>query len=236
MRLPEFSGYGAGRLVEARPAAEAQAMLTIAPRPDFAAAHARSGQFCKMRVDGEEGIFAMFSAPGEAPLRFLVRVGNPEGGEAADRLSALPPNTPIEITLPAGDGFALEAARGRDLYFVATGTGVAPVRAAIEEVLRTREAYGALALDHGVRSERHLAIGDDIARWRAAGVDVRISYSEVGDDGVPHGRTVQDSLRMRRADLSNAAVIAVGQPEMLESLLQECVGMGGDPEMFLKNI
>lgn len=236
MDLPEFSEYRPARLLEAREAAIEQAWVTVEPPAGFARAHRHAGQFCKVRVDGEEGIFAMFSAPGESPTRFLVRVGSFEGGEAADRLASLPPGAAVEMTLPAGDGFALSRVRGRDVYFVATGTGVAPVRAALEEVLARREDYGALFLDHGVRSPAHLAIGEDIARWRAAGVDVRVCYSEVDAEGAVHGETVQASLRVREPDLSNAAVVAVGQPEMLEELLADVVALGGDPELFLKNI
>lgn len=236
MKLPEFSDYGRGRVVETRAIAAEQALVTVDPRDDFAAAHTRAGQFCKMRVDGEEGIFAMFSAPGETPLRFLVRVGNPDGGEAADRLAELEAGAEVGITLPAGTGFDLDRARGRDVYFVATGTGVAPVRAAIEQVLRERTAYGVLALDHGVRSAAHLAIGDDIERWRRAGVEIHVCYSEIGDDGALCGETVQDALRGRGPDFANAAVVAVGQPAMLESLLSQVVALGGDPELFLKNI
>ena len=236
MNLPEFSDFGRARVIEARPLAAEQALITVEPRADFAEAHLRPGQFCKMRIAGDEGIFAMFTAPGETPLRFLVRVGNPFGGEAADRLAELEAGAEIEITLPAGTGFALERARGRDVYFVATGTGVAPVRAAVEHILRERDAYGRLALDHGVRSEAHLAIGDDIARWREAGVDVRVCYSDLDADGVLHGETVQEALHARRPDFRRAAVVAVGQPAMLEGLLQEIVGLGGDPQLFLKNV
>jgi ferredoxin-NADP reductase len=234
--LPVFSPFAPARLVSARPAATAQATLIVEPREGFVAAYRRPGQFCKMRLGDAEGVFAMFSAPGAPLLRFLVRVGGPDGGDAADRLAEQPDATPIEMTLPAGEGFALERARGKALYFVATGTGVAPVRAAIEAVLAERGAYGAIHLDHGVRSQAHLAIGDDIARWRAAGVDVRVVTSELLHDGRLRGVTVQESLRARVPDLSDAAVVAVGQPQMVESLRAEVLAMGGAPELFLTNL
>ena len=236
MLLPIFSSYAKARLLSARPVAAEQATLLIEPREGFVAAYRRPGQFCKMRIGDAEGIFAMFSAPGAEPVRFLVRVGGPDGGEAADRLSEQPDGTPIEMTLPAGEGFPLERARGRDLFFVATGTGVAPVRAAIEAVLEERDAYGAICLDHGVRSEAHLAIADDIARWRAAGVDVRVVTSELMADGRLRGVTVQESLRSRMPDLTQAAVVAVGQPQMVESLRSEILAVGGRPELFLTNL
>ncbi len=236
MRLPSFTELAPATLLRSRPAAAEQAFVDVLPPDGFAEAYERAGQFCKIRVEGVEGIFAMYSAPGEPGARFLVRVGNPEGGEAADALAASPDGAPIEMTLPAGVGFALEQARGRDLFFIATRTGIAPVRAALEQVLLHRDDYGAISLDHGLRSEAHLAIADDVARWREAGVDVRIHLSMPSADGSVRGTTVQAALRERRPDLRNAAMVAVGQPEMLESLLEEVVYLGGDPELFLKNI
>jgi NAD(P)H-flavin reductase len=233
--LPEFSALVPARSIRAWPAAAEQAFVQVEPPPGFAEAYERPGQFCKIRVGGHEGLFAMFSAPREPGVRFLVRVGNPDHGEAADALAAAHDGAPIEMTLPAGEGFQLELARGRDLYFVATGTGIAPVRAALETVLADRGSYGAITLDHGLRSEAHLAIAEDVARWRELGVRVHVHLSTPDATGV-HGVTVQDALRVRRPDLSHAAVIAVGQPEMLASLLADVVALGGDPELFLKNI
>jgi len=237
MILPEFSALRPAVLSSARVAASGQVVLEVHPPAGFVEGYERAGQFCKIRVEGCEGIFAMLSAPGERLARFLIRTTSPEGGEAADRLALLPDGAPIEMTLPAGGGFGLERARVRDLYFVATGTGVAPVRAALEAVLAERDAYGELTLLHGVRSDAHLAIRDDIARWRAADVDVRICFSQpTVDASTPAGLTVQAALRAHGPDLSGAAVVAVGQAEMLEALLAEVVTLGGDPELFLKNI
>jgi NAD(P)H-flavin reductase len=234
VKLPTLSDLAPARLLRARSAASEQAFLDVEPRPGFLEAYARPGQFCKMRVGEHEGLFAMYSAPGE-PLRFLVRVGNPDRGEAADAMAASPDGTPIVMSPPAGNGFPLELARGRDLYFVATGTGIAPVRAAIEVVLADRSSYGAITLDHGLRSEGHLAIADDVARWRAAGVTVHVHLSTPDVNSV-HGVTVQGALLARRPDLSNAAVIAVGQNEMLAALRDDVVAMGGDGAFFLTNV
>lgn len=234
MKLPSFSALAPARLIRARPAASEQAFLDVEPPPGFLEAYARPGQFCKIRIAELEGLFAMFSAPGE-PLRFLVRVGNPDHGEAADAMAASPDGTRIDMSLPAGEGFPLERARGRDVCFVATGTGIAPVRAAIEVVLADRGSYGAISLDHGLRSKSHLAIGDDVARWRQLGVEVHVHLSTPDASGV-HGVTVQDALRARRPDLSNAAVVAVGQNEMLAGLLDDVLALGGDRSRFLTNI
>jgi len=226
--------WAPAHLISASPAAAEQVWLDVQPPDEFVQAHTRPGQFCKIRVAGEEGMFAMLSAPGDAP-RFLVRVGNPKGGKAADALAALASGTAIEMSLPGGAGFGLEAARGADLRFVATGTGVAPVCAAIDHVLRRRGDFGAISLDHGIKSEAHLAIGEHIARWRTQGIEVRVSYSALDENGAVVGTTVQQALKAACPDLSGSVVVGVGQSGMITSLRQVVTECGGDPDSLLTN-
>lgn len=240
MPLPTFSAYAPSHLVSRRPVATDQLVIELSAAPRALDQFALPGQFCRVRVttdEGEahEGIFAMLSAPAERALRFLIRTPNPEGGEAADALAQLAVGAPVEITDPAGDGFALARARGRDLFFVATGTAVAPVRSAIEHVLATRADYGALSLDHGLRSPGHLAIGDDVERWRAFGVDVRLHYSTPEPDGTVRGVRAHDVALERARDLSRAAFVAVGQPAMVGELRELVAMRGGDPALVLHN-
>lgn len=240
MALPAFSAYGSAHLAARTPVATEQMVLELEGREGALEAHVRAGQFCRVRVvlasgEAAEGIFAMLSAPHEGALRFLIRTPNPEGGEAADRIAELPVGAPLEMSLPAGDGFDLAQARGRDVHFVATGTAIAPVRAALEVVLREREAYGRLTLDHGLRSAAHLAITGDVERWRAAGVEVRLHYSVLDADGTLRGVRVQDALVERERALARAAIVAVGQSAMVKELRAIVTQLGGDPARVLHN-
>jgi ferredoxin-NADP reductase len=239
--LPTFSAYAPSRLVARRPVAIDQVEIEVAAPEGALARFERPGQFCRVRVAdaagaAQEGIFAMFSAPHEGALRFLLRTPSPEGGEAADALGAMPVGSAVEITMPAGEGFPLERALERDVHFVATGTAIAPARAAIEAVLRARHRYGRLSLDHGLRSPAHLAIAGDAERWRtSAGMEVRLHYSVPAPDGTLRGVRAQDAVAEHVRDWSRAAFVAVGQPEMVEELRAIVAARGGDPTLVLHN-
>jgi ferredoxin-NADP reductase len=238
--LPEFSPYSPSTLIARVPVAIDQMTLEIEAPDGALERFERPGQFVRVRVTTDEGtahegIFAMLSAPGEGALRFLIRTPNPEGGEAADRLAQLPIDSPLEVTFPTGEGFALDRARGRDLVFVATGTAIAPVRSAIEFVLARRRDFGALALHHGLRSPEHLAIAGDVERWRAAGVAVFLHYSEPQPDGTVRGVRVQDVAIAQPRDLARAAFVAVGQSAMVKELREMVAARNGDPSLVLHN-
>ncbi len=240
MGLPSFSAYGPARLLARTPVASEQLVLELGEREGALEAYTLAGQFCRVRValaDGTsaEGIFAIASAPGEGALRFLVRTPNPEGGEAADRLAEIPVGSAIEMTLPAGDGFALERARGRDVDVVATGTAIAPARAAIYAMLGERARYGRITLDHGLRSEAHVAIESDVARWRELGIEVHLHYSHVDDAGQLIGALAHHALLAREKNVASAAIVAVGQSRMVAELRDAMAKLGGDASLVLHN-
>lgn len=253
MSLPTFSALVPARLARRTAVAADQIAVSIAVPPALRAAHVRPGQFVKVAVPtgvgaSHEGLFAMSNAPfedtredGDPPretLRFLLRTNNPEGGEAADALASLPIGASILVSEPAGDGFDLAPSRGRHLAFVATGTAIAPVRAGIEHALARPPGALSISLDLGLRSLAHLANADDLARYRAAGLEVSVHYSTPEEDGSVRGALAHEALLERlvaRERLRDTFVVAVGQPAMIEALRTRLLALGGDPADVVSN-
>ncbi len=248
MPLPTFSSLVPGFLATRTEVARDQVQLTIAVHPGLLEAHLRPGQFVKVRVRDavgalQEGIFAMANAPGEVVgpepgLRFLLRTNNPEGGEAAARLASMPVGGVVEISEPAGEGFDLERARGRDLCFVATGTAIAPVRAGIEAARARPVGARATSLDLGLRSPAHLAITSDLETYRSEGIAVHLHYSAPREDGTVDGTLAHEALLRRLASSASASqtmVVAVGQPAMVKDLRARFVALGGRADDVVSN-
>jgi len=246
--LPPFSGLIPAFLATRSEVAHDQVELTITVHPGLLEAHVRPGQFVKVRVlDGhgapQEGVFAMANAPGEVVgpepgLRFLLRTNNPEGGEAAARLASMPVGGAVEISEPAGVGFDLTKARGRELCFVATGTAIAPVRAGIEAARARPVGARATSLDLGLRSPAHLAIARDLDIYRSEGIAVHLHYSTPREDGTVNGVLAHEALLERIETSGRAAesfVVAVGQPAMVKDLRARFVAPGGRPEDVVPN-
>ena len=229
--LPVFSAFRSSTLAARRTETAEHVVFGVASDDAMRGAFRRAGQFVKMRVRADEGaehegIFAIASAPFEPALSFLVRTNNPAGGEAADRIATMPIGTPIEVTLPAGEGFALESARGRDLAMLAVGTALAPVRSALEVVLRDRKAYGALSLDYGLRSPSHLPFAADVERWRSLGVDVALHVGTVPQDGSYEGVRAPDALFDRLGPhAERTVVLAVGHDALVREVRARHAGL-----------
>lgn len=240
--LPAFSAFEESSLEARVHETSDHVVFSIHTTDAMRGAFRHAGQFVKMRVRSEsgdaehEGIFAIASARGEPRFSFLARKNNPEGGEAADRIARMPIGAPIAVTLPAGDGFALERARGHDLAFVAVGTALAPVRSALEEVLSERRAYGVLSLDYGLGAMTLLPFREDVERWAASGVAVSLHPGHPRADGAYEGTRAQDALFARLGDrVAEVVVLAVGHDALVREVRARYVEAGGLPERVLHN-
>jgi ferredoxin-NADP reductase len=215
------------RVLAAEPAGEGQVLLTVDAPPGYLDAHARAGQWCELRVPGAVAApYALYSTPAERCLVFLVRL-------AGAPIAEVTVGDTLEIARPEGPGFDLARAEGRDVVFLATGTGIAPIRAAIETVLARRASYGALSLYYGVRDDRFVAVPDDLARWREAGVTVRVHASRPGTEAA--ARYVQHLVEEDAPDPTRTAFVAAGHPELVPALERYATSRGASESAVIDN-
>src|SRR5215831_4163538 len=103
----------------------------------------KPGQVAILRVQQEDpAYFAFASSPEDPELEILVKrtVG------ASLALFDMNERHTVDLLGIAGNGFDLAAQAGRDLVFVAMGTGVAPLRSALRCVMNRREQFGELVV------------------------------------------------------------------------------------------
>jgi NAD(P)H-flavin reductase len=179
------------------------------------------------------GYFAIASAPEDEELEFLVKLSNDPVGQA---LYEMQPGDRVELLAVTGHGFDLAAQEGRDLVFVAMGTGVAPLRSALRTVLRRADSYGQIIVLYGARTPEHFCYGDEVESWKAAGVELRQVVSR--PDGYEWaGQTgyVQSLLDNVLPTLSDPVALVCGSREMIEQTRDRLHEMGFEPGRILTN-
>jgi NAD(P)H-flavin reductase len=72
----------------------------------------------------------------------------------------------VGVRGPYGNGWPLEAARGRDVVIITGGLGCAPVVAVINYIFRRRDDYGTLHILHGVKTPNDLLYRERFDAWR----------------------------------------------------------------------
>jgi sulfhydrogenase subunit gamma (sulfur reductase) len=192
------------------------------------------GQVALLEVGGAgRSYFAIASAPDDEELEFLVKLSNDPAGR---ELYETKPGGSVKLVKVAGHGFDLKAQEGRDLVFVAMGTGVAPLRSALRAVLPHAERYGQIFVLYGARTPEDFCYRDETEAWRAAGVELRQVISR--PDGYEWaGQTgyVQSLLDNVLPELSDPVALVCGSREMIEQTRDRLHEMGFEPERILTN-
>ncbi|HZU84003.1 MAG TPA: FAD-dependent oxidoreductase [Polyangiaceae bacterium] len=130
-----------------------------------------AGQYLDVIVPTPRGLpykrsYSIASAPDDqAPWTFELAVTRVEGGPTSDALHAMAPGDVVEIEGPAGAFVRRAPERGAPALLVATGTGLAPIRAMLAEEVRDR-AGPPLLLLFGCRTPADVLWGDELRAWQ----------------------------------------------------------------------
>lgn len=191
------------------------------------------GQVAILRVEGEEpAYFALAGAPADRDLEVLVKqkVG------ASRVIYDMRVGDEIELLDVCGRGFMLDDMTGRDLVFVAMGTGVAPLRSALRHVLKRKDEFGQLVVLYGARTPDDFCYRDETDAWENAGVELRqvISRPDGHDWSGPTGY-VQSLLDNVLPSLSSPVALICGSREMIDQTRERLGKMGFKPDEILTN-
>ncbi|HEY3040001.1 MAG TPA: hypothetical protein VGJ66_14770 [Pyrinomonadaceae bacterium] len=211
----------------------------------------RSFDLMPEKADAEHGVafvpgqVAVLSVPGEAPAHFAF-ASAPEDAElevlvkqrfgASNLIFDMKTGERIELLEVAGHGFALDEHKGKDLVFVAMGTGVAPLRSALRHVLKRKEEFGQLVVLYGARTPDDFCFRDETDSWEEAGVELRqvISRPDGHDWSGPTGY-VQSLLDHVLPDLNSPVALICGSLEMIDQTRDRLAQMGFKPHEILTN-
>ena len=191
------------------------------------------GQVAVLRVEGEEpAYFAWAGAPSDRDLEVLVK----QKAGASRVIYDMSVGDEIELVEVCGRGFRIDEIKGRDLVFVAMGTGVAPLRSALRHVLQCKDEFGQLVVLYGARTPDDFCYRDETETWEDAGVELRqvISRPDGHDWSGPTGY-VQSLLDNVLPDLASPVALICGSREMIDQTRERLGKMGFKPEEILTN-
>jgi sulfhydrogenase subunit gamma (sulfur reductase) len=191
------------------------------------------GQVAILRAEGgEPAYFAFAGAPDDQELEILVK----RTAGASVAIFEMKKGDRLELLGVAGHGFDLDQQRGRDLVFVAMGTGVAPLRSALRYVLKRKSDFGKLVVLYGARTPDDFCYRDETEDWENAGVELRqvISRPDGHDWSGPTGY-VQSLLDHVLPSLKSPVALICGSREMIEQTQDRLLQMGFAPDAILTN-
>ncbi len=198
-----------------RRARETRDVFTLELEADDPSANVRfePGQFAMLypfRI-GEAPISSCGESRAGLPL-FTVR----DVGAVTHALAQLRAGDTVGLRGPFGQGWPVEAARGRDVVLVAGGLGLPPLRSAFERLLLDREAYGRIVLLCGARTPRDLVFRSLLARWqRRVDADVRLTVDAATPRYTGHVGVVTELLAKVALEPARTIAFVCGPPLMM---------------------
>ena len=124
------------------------------------------GQVGQVSVFGVgEATFVINSPPSQKGyLQFSVM----RTGEVTEAIHRLSSGDKVGIRAPLGKGFPVEQWKGKDIFFVGGGIGMAPIRTVMLHLLEAKQQgadYGKISLLYGARSPRDMAYSYELDDW-----------------------------------------------------------------------
>jgi CDP-4-dehydro-6-deoxyglucose reductase len=198
--------------------------------PAEAALRYRPGQYMNVLLeDGSGRSFSMASAAEGGQIDFHVR--KIPGGHFTDCVIAgLKVGDSLEVELPLGT-FRLHAEDYRPLLMVATGTGLAPLKAMLESLMDDPDCPP-VSLYWGGRTSADLYFHDEIAQWAQRLYEFRYLpvLSRADERWAGRRGYVQHAVCDDYADLSEHAVYLCGSPAMIADAKRAFISQGASIE------
>lgn len=183
----------------------------------------KAGQFVSFEVGQNEKKQALIrpysiASPPSQTETVTLLLNLVPGGPGSTYLFSLKEGDETQFKGPAG-AFRLRDDPARDYLFVATGTGIAPIRSMLLALFE-KDAAGSVTLFWGLRSRRDLYYQDKLAAWAKAHprftFTTTLSRPEDGWQG-ERGRVTR-LAEERIASVQNLAVYLCGNSGMLQDV------------------
>jgi NAD(P)H-flavin reductase len=195
----------------------------------------KPGQFIFVSAFGVgESPFGITSAAHRSSgLEFAVR----KVGTVTAMLHELEPGAKVGVRGPYGNFFPLDDYKGKDIYIIGGGIGMAPLRPVIHTILDNRGDYGKVVILNGARTPQDLVYASEFGTWaQSPNTTVELTVDR-GDDGW-QGRVALIPAVVSELAFSpqNAVTIICGPPIMIRFTLVELKKLGFADEQIVTTL
>jgi NAD(P)H-flavin reductase len=156
-------------------------------------------------------------------------------GLLTDELHQIEVGQQIGVRGPYGNGFPVEACKGKDMVFIAGGIGLAPLRSFIKFCFKHREDYGKITILYGSRSKADLCFKEELLDlWpNEPNTEVFVTIDNPETEWGGHVGFVPAYLEEVSPSSNGAVAVVCGPPIMIKFVLQSLEKMGyGDDQVI----
>ena len=133
----------------------------------------------------------------------------------------------IYIRGPYGNSFPLEEVKGKNLFFIAGGIGLPPLRSVIKSVFNMRQDFGRVKILYGAKTPDELCFKDELKSWSNI-VDTEVLLTVDKPDENWQGNVGVVTTLWDKTDMVSPDGIAYvcGPPIMLKFVIEKLLNSG----------
>jgi NAD(P)H-flavin reductase len=184
----------------------------------------KPGQFAMISILGAgEAPFSISSTPSRPGLlEFCIR----RAGTVTKALFRLKENSLIGLRGPYGNGFPVEAMKGKDILIVVGGLGAAPLRSVLLYSLDNRDQFGRVAVLYGAKRPAEMIFREEYFSLKQRS-DLECHLAVDADDTGkwPENVGVVTTLfpHLKKVDALNTFALVCGPPVMYKFVIKELI-------------
>jgi len=220
---PSYFELTPGKVVAAKMLSEKEKWFRVVLAGDRPLGH-KPGQFVEVSVFGvgEAPISICSSPTQEGSFEMCVR----NAGSVTNRMHQMEVGAPIAIRGPYGNGFDMEAMKGKDVLFVAGGLGMAPARGVIKYVLDRRRDFGKVTILYGAKFPKELLFKEDTAEWAARpDCEFHVTVDRPDETWTGNKGVITTLFKKVKVDPANTYAVIIGPPVMYKYAILEALSM-----------
>lgn len=190
----------------------------------------RAGQFMDVSIPGYGEAPFTPSSNHDVPdkLDFTIM----SAGRITKMLHAMPSGGIVGLRGPYGTAYPVNEWKGKEVFIVGGGVGLAPLRALLYALFNNVNDYKKIIVKYGSRTSGDIVYKDEIDSWRkkANNIDVELTV-DVGDESWKGNVGIVTTIvKSPGIDINNAVSIVCGPPIMMKFVTFKLLDLGFKPE------
>ena len=195
------------------------------------------GQFAELSVLGKgEAPFGMASSPTQTgSLEFTVN----KMGLVTTELHSMEPGEIVGVRGPLGNGYPVEALKGKDIVVIGGGFGFSTLRALTNFMLdkRNRSRFGDITVIYGARNPGLLLYKEELPDWaKRDDLELYVTVDRGDEDWKGKVGVVPVIAKEAAPRADNAYALVCGPPIMIKFTLPVVQELGFSPERVLLSL
>lgn len=197
--------------------------------------HHEPGQVGQLSVFGSgESTFVINSPPSQKEyLQFSVMMA----GEVTTAIHRLTAGEAVGVRAPLGNYFPYQQWKGKNVFFIGGGIGMAPIRTIMLHLLENKKDYGKISLLYGARSPKDMAYSSELDDWLSnPDLDCTLCIDAPFEGWQHKVGLIPNVLKELAPSPDNTVAVLCGPPIMIKFTLQALEALKFEPENIVTTL